>query len=133
IGSGHKHPHVLRGHSRALAQPNGASFARRLVLPCRAGTTPGRTDTRSGRLASLLTSRSTSGLPVRLTGYWSSLRLVTGALRSRLLRQRAVAWSGLTLLRRCSRRRESARLRRESSSTYAKKTYGRLKSRYPRR
>ena len=37
----------------------------------------------------LLTSRSTSGLPVRLTGHWSSLRLVPGALRSRLLRQRA--------------------------------------------
>src|ERR671924_51566 len=85
---------------RTLAQPNAASFARRLVLPCRAGTTPGRTDTRSGRLASLLTSRSTSGLPVRLTGYWSSLRLVTGALRSRLLRRRAGVWSGSTLRRR---------------------------------
>ena len=53
-----------------------------------------------------LTSRSTWGLPVRLTGYWSSLRLVTGALRSRLLRQRAGLWSGLTLRRRCSRRLE---------------------------
>jgi hypothetical protein len=53
-------------------QPNAASFARRLVLPCRAGTTPGRTDTGTGPLASLLTSRSTSGLPVMLTGHWST-------------------------------------------------------------
>src|SRR5918995_6331888 len=60
-----------------------------LVLPCRAGTTPGRTDTGTGPLASLLTSRSTSGLPVMLTGHWSSLQLAPGALRSRLLRQRA--------------------------------------------
>jgi hypothetical protein len=79
---------------------------------------------RSGRLTSLRTSRSTSLSPVKLTGYWSSLRLVTGALRSRLLRQRADAWSGLTLLRRCSHRRESARLTRESNSTYAKETSG---------
>jgi hypothetical protein len=79
----------LRSSDRTLAQPNAASFARRLVLPCRAGTTPGRTDTGTGPLASLLTSRSTSGLPVMLTGHWSSLQLATGALRSRLLRQRA--------------------------------------------
>ena len=118
-----------RGSSeRTLAQPNAASFARRLVLPCRAGTTPGPIDMRSGRLAPLLTSRSTLGLPVRLTGYWSSLRLVTGAWRSRLLRQRAGVWSGLILRRRCSRRLDCARLRRESSSTCAKVTYESLKS-----
>src|SRR5262249_40422339 len=80
---------LLGGHSGTLAQPNAASFARRLALPCRAGTTPGRTDTGTGPLASLLTSRSTSGLPVMLTGHWSSLQLATGASRSRLLRQRA--------------------------------------------
>ena len=80
----------IRGHSRMLAQPKAASFARRLVVPCRAGTTPWRTDTGTGRpLASLLTSRSTSGLPVMLMGHWSSLQLAPGALRSRLLRQRA--------------------------------------------
>ena len=72
-----------------LAQQSAASRARRLGLPCRAGTTPGRTDTGTGPLASLLTSRSTSSLPVMLTGHWSSLPLATGALRSRLLRQRA--------------------------------------------
>ena len=33
---------------------------------------------RVDRLASLVTSRSTLGLPVRLTGYWSSLQLVDG-------------------------------------------------------
>ena len=59
-------------------------------------------------MTGLMTSRSTSRSPVMLTGHWSSLRLVTGALRSRLLRKRADVWSGLTLLRRCSRRRESA-------------------------
>jgi hypothetical protein len=79
---------VTSGES-AFAHPNAASLARRLVLPCRGGTTPGRTDTRSGRLASPLTFRSTLGLPVMLTGHWSSLQLATGALRSRLLRQRA--------------------------------------------
>ena len=40
-------------------------------------------------MASAPTFRSTSGLPVRLTGHWSSLQLATAALRSRLLRQRA--------------------------------------------
>jgi len=65
--------------------------ARNFVLPCRAGTTPGPTDTGSGPLASLLMSRSTSGLPVMLTDHWSSLQLVPGALRSRLLRQ----WAGV--------------------------------------
>src|SRR5215210_1487852 len=55
----------LGGHSCTLAQPNAASFARRFVLPCRAGTTPWPTDTGTGRpLTSLLTSRSTSGLLV---------------------------------------------------------------------
>ena len=52
---------------------------------------------RSRRRATAQTSRSTLGLPVRLTGYWSSLRLVPGALRFRLLRQRSGVWSGLTL------------------------------------
>ncbi len=82
---------VMRVPSResTLAQPNAASFAPRLVLPCRAGTTPGRTDTRTGPLASLLTSRSTSGLPEMRAGHWSSWQLAPGALRSRLLRQRA--------------------------------------------
>src|ERR1051325_3912416 len=64
-----------------LTQPNAASFGRRLASRCRAGTTLGLTDTTSGRLATLLTSCSTSLLPGRLTGYWSSLRLVPGALR----------------------------------------------------
>ena len=47
-------------------------------------------------MATALTFGSTSGLPVRLTGHWSSLPLVPGALRSRSLRQRAGLWSGLT-------------------------------------
>ena len=71
---------------------------------------PGEATVRPKRCGDRLKAAATIG---------PSLRLVTGALRSRLLRQRAGAWSGLTLLRRCLRRRESARLRRESSSTYA--------------
>ena len=82
---------AVKEHSCTLGHPNSASFARRFVLPCRAGTTPGRTDTRTGPMASLLTSRSTSGLPVMLTGHWSSLQLAMGASRSRLLSQRAGA------------------------------------------
>src|ERR671925_660257 len=50
-------------------------------------------------------------LPVRLMGYWSSLRLVTGVLRSRLLRQRAGVCSGSTLLLERIRLRPSDRIR----------------------
>src|SRR5438046_1419453 len=119
----------MRGVGREEVDLPKATVWRRLASPCRAGTRVGRIGTRSGRLRGLMTSRSTSRSPVRLTGYWSSLRLVTGELRSRLLWQRADVWSGLNLLRRCSRRRESVRLRWESNSTYAKETYGSLKSR----
>src|SRR4051812_29017170 len=89
-------PHVRRALSvRALVTfPHAGPAECRLlcaylVFGCRIGTTLGQTDTRTRRLASALTFRSTWGLPVTLTGHWSSLRLEPAALRSRLPRKRA--------------------------------------------
>src|SRR6476646_50048 len=80
-----------RHEAPALALALGpASFARRFAA-CRAGTTRGRTDTRRRGHLALPTSRSTSGLPVALTGHWSSSPLAPDAWRSRLRSRRAGA------------------------------------------